>query len=242
MGTVKPGTLAYENNAASLLETAPNLRRCAEHPPPATPPVPALLPPQHRSLPGPTPRTLRRAALLLLSKTMPRLVRVSLAISENFLLQRLTKGGFEICTAEYELSAFSSLAGCNWFGFKCFSELTSWVVNAKHSFRAVPRSPVRRLIFVTFCKPRLETTTRKPTRQHHQPASAQLGTAAPVPAPGHGDAGTAALLCPQPSHLLGAQRSQRGRGSAQTRGMAACSAADPVLDAALQSECLVKKK
>lgn len=114
---------------------------------------------------------------------MPRLVRVSLAISESFLLQRLTKGGFEIRTAEYGLSAFSSLAGCNWFGFKCFSELTSWVVNAKHSFRAVPRSPVRRLIFVTFCKPRLETTTRKPTRQHHQPASAQLGTAAPVPAP-----------------------------------------------------------
>lgn len=54
MGTVQPGTPVYENNAAFLLETAPNLRRCAEHPPPATPPVPALLPPKHRSLPGPT--------------------------------------------------------------------------------------------------------------------------------------------------------------------------------------------
>lgn len=54
-----------------------------------------------------------------------RLVKVSLTTSENLLLQRLTKGGFEIGTAEYELSAFSSLAGYNWFGFKCFSELMS---------------------------------------------------------------------------------------------------------------------
>lgn len=154
---------------------------------------------------------------------MPRSVKVSLAISKNLLLQRLTKGGFEICTAEYKLSAFSSLAGYNWFGFKCFSELMSSVVNAKHSFRAVPRSPVRRLIFVTFCKPRLETTTRKPTRQHHRPGSAEPGTAALVPPPRHGDDGTAALLYPQPSHLLSALRSHWGQGSTWTRRMATCS-------------------
>lgn len=74
--------------------------------------------------PGTKP-TLCRAALPPLRETMPRLVTVSSAIAENLLLQRLTKGGFEICTAEYELSAFSSLAGYNWFGFKCFTELTS---------------------------------------------------------------------------------------------------------------------
>lgn len=56
-----------------------------------------------------TKSTLCRAALPLLRETMPRPVTVSSAIAENLLLQRLTKGGFEICTAEYELSAFFQL-------------------------------------------------------------------------------------------------------------------------------------
>lgn len=131
METVKSGVPIYENSAAFLLETAQNLQRCYEHSPPAVFPLPTLLPPQHRNLPIPigrsryTPLTLCGAALPPLRKTMLRPVKVSPAISENLLLQRLTKGGFEICTAEYELSAFSSLAGYNWFGFKCFSELMS---------------------------------------------------------------------------------------------------------------------
>lgn len=131
METVKSRIPIYENNAAFLIETAQNLQRCYEDSPHAMHPTPALLLSQHQSLSSPiggsryAPLTLCRAALPLLNKTMPRPVKVSLAISENLLLQRLTKGGFEICTAEYELSAFSSLAGCNWFGFKCFSELMS---------------------------------------------------------------------------------------------------------------------
>lgn len=75
--------------------------------------------------PGRTPALSGRAALHRLGEQCPERSQRELRASETVLLQRLTKGGFEIGTAEYELSAFSSLAGYNWFGFKCFSELMS---------------------------------------------------------------------------------------------------------------------
>lgn len=74
---------------------------------------------------GPGRTTGPAAALHRLGEQCPERSQRELRASETVLLQRLTKGGFEIGTAEYELSAFSSLAGYNWFGFKCFSELMS---------------------------------------------------------------------------------------------------------------------